>query len=1273
VAEIQVPIGHSSAGTAKTMRTTQQLIACRILMPLIVGSIAAAAVTIDGRTFRGDGATKRAAYDLTWTIKRADGAVQSCAFAWALRDGGGMLFDIIDGAWKLQHLRGKTPRSVTKGKLPVDADAFRTLTIRRRERFLSAYMNHQLLFRVLDGGEGHGGYASWSGAEGVIADGVWLQAVSAASMVFRDDFTRLPDSETEIWETISGTWRLQSTADRVRGEAIETENTARNANPFVYRGTGAPEAVALAGYGFWDDLSVSASARSQGGRCGLVFGARTTNDYFVLVWESTAFWPAPARLAIERVRPDGRTVLAETYFEGQRLQWYRIGVEQHGPRIIATLQGSPVLDVVDHACAGGRFGMYAADGAVDFDDIDVRPAPLRPLVERSDNRWIELEPDGPWRVEPYSMAVAEGPATARFAIPGPAPRRVALTVTADGGGDIFIACGGGGTRTATFRWSPDASGERTLTQRSGTGPKRVTTANGGYQRDTPIRLIIENDYDSFAVRDLNEGLLLRRPGLSIPTGGIDFGFTGKGKGKFSDLVIDGPDERDFERLVENEMFAADWWMHGWSAPEGQWVRDTTQDPDAPPLWWHKGDCYGAVSVQLPAAACRETAGARIRLGELSASFIPAAGKLSVSLTFGVDKLAWADVALPNDDDTVAFHRDGDHVWIRSRGEDWIAVQLPRKQISGCRLGLQLPDEAMLGQIELRRGNVLDYQFDRVPSDWHKLGRWEINSKFACNPRWAYMVGKSDGLAAFWHRDSFEGDVTLAFYAGMRSRGGGMINYIRPGDANAVIGTGRGNVFDGYTFVISGWDTTLTRILRNGQVVAESDTVIWHSTRLSEPSYLRLHRRWVYVRIRRRGSRLELYADNKLILEWTDDRPLDVRRLGLWTVNKSVAIARAKISYSQRRRYRPETEPADAVDTAAVPATADTDLPALPLSSTTHPGCHFTFDKPGDLSKWQQTVKEGDARIVYCADGLDGGALRAVNPSYGGRFRVAVPVTPLEIRRAAELSFAIRMQPSVKIDLHARISGQDYVLRLTGPVDELERITTLGRLPAAADGKWHTVSFPLGEALAAARPTDSTLTLDSLYFGVRGGYYLLAGHRGNPADATFDVDDFEIWSFGDRRLDVLAEAAGVFTISRDDGAKICSNVPFEGRVQYDLPEPGRYHLTVSDKTRREMGRLRFAVQDKLKVTRIEPDENAAWGGTPLRVHFDRTIDVPLWHLQFSIGDREWSAGTRELQWDSDTGILTLDPVTEGQSFWQRFFSGYLRAQFGGVRHAGFSRS
>ena len=1200
------------------MRITPRFIACHLLPALIAGApLTASAITIGGRSFRDDGNTRRPAYDLTWTVKES--AATPCAFAWGLRDDRGTVLEITGGTWNLKRLNGTGVDSVTNGELPHPHDAIRSLTIKRRQRFLSGYMNDGLLFRISNDDAGNGGYASWSGVAGAVADDAWLQAVSGKDMRFEDDFMRLPDSPTSIWDTVAGNWHIQSAIDKTNIDAVDPNHSTRSANPFVFRGTGAPEAMVMAGHEFWDDLAVSGSVRSQGGRGGLVFGARAANDYFVLLWESNASWMAPCRFAIERVRPDGRTVLAETYCQGQRQQWYRIGVEQHGARIIATLQGTPILDAVDRSCTGGRFGMYAADGAVDFDDIDVRPAPLRPLLEQSGG--------------------------SRFAIAGPAPARVALTVTADGGSDIVLNFGTEHGGRLTFRWPPGAPGARRTLTSVGAATGTVVSADGGYQRHTPIRLIIENEYGAVIVRDLQAGLLLRQPGLSIPAGGIEVGSSENGSVKFSGLVIDGPDERKFERPIKNDVFAADSYMHQWATPTGQWVRHSANQT-APALLWHKSDCYGPVALRLPAAACRDAGGARVWLGGLSASFKPLVDKLSVRLAYLGKELAANDVAIPKDGETISFHRDGNHVWIRSGNEDWLATQLTAYQAGGSRLGLQLPDEAMLQQVNLRRGNVLDYQFDRVPTDWHKLGRWEISNKFDCDSRWSYMVGESDALAALWHRDSFTGDLTLEFYAGMRYYGGGVVGYTRPGDINAVLGTGDRDVFDGYTFVISGWGTSRTCILRNGEIVAVSDAVIWPSTKLRQPSTLDLHRRWVYVKIRRRGSQLELYADNQLILEWNDRQPLDVRRLGLWTVDNGIVIARTKISYTQRHRFRPETE----AEVKPPPARAIAERPGLSLSSPTHPGCRFSFDQPGAIHPWQRTGSETDTRISYSADGVEGGSLRATNPVSGGAFDLHVPITPLDIRRAAELSFAIRMETSVKIDLHARIDGRHYVLRMTGPVDEQQRLKTLGHLPAPADGQWHTVSFPLGDILAAERPNDTSLKLESLYFGVRGGYYLRAGYGGNPAGAVFDIDNFEIWSSGDRRIEVLPKVddgkrtvKGRFSISREDGGEVCRDQPFEGSVQYELPEAGKYALTVIDDATGAPHDLRFAACDDLQVTQIEPDENAAWGGTPLRVHFNRSLGVPLWALQVKVGERTWKPGTPELQWDPGTGVLSFDPA------------------------------
>ena len=1239
------------------------------------GEPSAKQIPIDGKQFRVDGKAKHGAYDVAWPVhdlivtQREAPAAKEIVLIFAVRSPKDYCqVSLSASQWQLSQCRGGKVGVIATGKMTLRPRvAWQEFVLMRRQRYVAGVMGGQHLFRVFESSDGEGGVASRSVPEGVLGKPRY-QGVSEADMVFSDDFMRTPEEGSSgAWDLKGGRWSLQSYADKWRGDSpLDPMNTARSANPFVYRGTGRPLAVALAGQPFWNDLSASVSVRSQGGRAGWVFGHRGADDYYVLWWEPTGLWEEPCRFAIERVRAGKPTVLAETSVLGQREQWYRIGVELRGGAISALLQGARLLRVVDPTCLAGRFGMCAADGQVDFDDVNVHPSELRPLEEPGLRQQASVSPAKGWQwLDEGVRCLGKEPSEASVTVGDPSWQwqRLAATIETDASCQVGLCLSvAGGTQTV-FVWDPiGAKGaSRRLLVRSKAGDKVVCQARGGYQPGQELRIEVVRSDSGIAIHEIGEGLLLRAPKHVLLPGRLGVVAKGKGDVTFRDLVIDEPSARDWERPVKTKIFASDHYMLDWASAEGEWTPDRSVKAGAP-LWWHKGDFFGALQLSVPLAAATQSPGFKALLlanntkAGSGYELTVASGKkgLNTKLSRQGKVVAQADFSPPKGAQTLELHRDGTFVWLRCGDAEPLSVQLDGKTLTGTRVGVQLPSPKQLEAIEVRRDHVVDDQFNTVATKWRKLGRWEVSNKFHCDPRWAYMVGESEGLATLWHQDSFPGDLTLEFYAGMRYRTefNFMPYYPRPGDINAVIGSNGKGVFDGYTIVVSGWDTTWTRILKNGKIVAQTNRPLVPSTRRAYVRPQHLHRKWFYVKLRRVGTLLELFFDNTKVLSWRDKAPLPSGRLALWTVDDSILVARVKVAYSRKESFRPKP-----IDRKTEKAPEEPKLePALRLTSSTHPGSRFTFDVPSDVERWKETGDAGDGRITWDSEGAapGGGSLRATNANPGGQFLVRVPRTSLDLRRAHALSFAYRMAPGVRINLYLRVGGKRCFVRLTGPEECDENLKCLGAVPIKTDGKWHRVSFPLGEALAKERPRDRRLYLSSMQFGVHRGQYLLAGLGGNPAGVSFSIDDLEICSEGEAELKAkLIDASrrpvsdGTFSILKADGSKVCADQPLTGGTLTQKLADGEYLVKVKAKEQTGEATLRARVSAApLSIASISPAPNQPWGGQPVAIRFAPGGQVPIWNLSLKAGMRSFSIDGQTLNCDLDKRELRFDPR------WQR---------------------
>src|SRR5687767_15115984 len=70
----------------------------------------------------------------------------------------------------------------------------------------------------------------------------------------------------------------------------------------------------------------------------------------------------------------------------------------------------------------------------------------------------------------------------------------------------------------------------------------------------------------------------------------------------------------------------------------------------------------------------------------------------------------------------------------------------------------------LREVEVNNGHVYDYTFASAPSDWRvQSGVWEMTNRWDCSPGWSWFGGRSEEIAAVWHKRKFSGDFSIQFY------------------------------------------------------------------------------------------------------------------------------------------------------------------------------------------------------------------------------------------------------------------------------------------------------------------------------------------------------------------------------------------------------------------------------------------------------------------------------------------------------------------------------
>lgn len=140
------------------------------------------------------------------------------------------------------------------------------------------------------------------------------------------------------------------------------------------------------------------------------------------------------------------------------------------------------------------------------------------------------------------------------------------------------------------------------------------------------------------------------------------------------------------------------------------------------------------------------------------------------------------------------------------------------------------------------------------------------------------------------------------------------------------------------------------------------------------------------------------------------------------------------------------------------------------------------------------------------------ALKIVNANSGGNFAVNVRTTPFDVREFPVIEFDYQMEPEVKINFYAKVSGRWYMVGLTDDPMELERkrvnIAQIGNVPGMlADNQWHTAHINLYDML---RTKTGNVIVDALVMAdwdVTG--YMKLQFGSNRAGATYYIDNFQI--------------------------------------------------------------------------------------------------------------------------------------------------------------------
>jgi len=549
---------------------------------------------------------------------------------------------------------------------------------------------------------------------------------------------------------------------------------------------------------------------------------------------------------------------------------------------------------------------------------------------------------------------------------------------------------------------------------------------------------------------------------AIVPGRIGFWAEAPGAVCFDDVVV-GEDKRGDEQVrgTANTVQRRDRIMRAWADETYSW-----QYIGLGQQWWHKSAFPGDVTMTAPAGssdavllvvnADRGDAATGYAFELLKGT---EGGKLSRSGKVVAEK----PLAGPRPK-ALTLRRQGSRVQVLCDGKAWIDYNDP-KPLGGSAVRVR---GVLVRDVRVECPNVVDYYFNRAPTEWHVMhGFWEVMNRWVCDPRWSFFGGRSDDVLAVWSKRRLEGDCFLDVHSGvmMFERSG---RYENMRDVGLTLcGDGR-NLASGYSVIVGAEGNHTTALFRNGTLVAHtrdrSALLPGNSRRRGRELYSK-HRGWVHLQLTKRGDTVRFYVWGEQVLEFCDPKPLPGGFCGIWSVENGLLLGKVRLA-------------------------------------ATHVGEPKPFLR--QFLPFADSVLTNDDRDAQASVVAADGAYEIRNAVGGGSFGVALRPRVFSAVERPRLSFDIKLNADVKVDLYLHCHGTLYRVVLSGPPDGPAPGTTLGSFEGVrADGAWHHVSFDLEAALRAKHPDDKLLMVwEPELANYSNLYYLLAGFGGNGAGATY---------------------------------------------------------------------------------------------------------------------------------------------------------------------------
>ena len=775
---------------------------------------------------------------------------------------------ISKGRATLNRCSGGKTVTVASAALPSGS---KELLIMRRHGLLTLKADWRLVLSACDGQPVAGALA---------VKGLQDPSYQPLDLVqFEDDFMR-ESAASDDWEQVAGKWQISATEGK----------PDMGANPFDYSVTTTDKAVAVNGNWFWGDYAYQVAVRPGGEAAGIFCDYQDARHNMLLRLQ-----PGPnARLQLLRQEGGQQKLLAETPITAAKGDWCKLGLKTSHGVLLGLLDDQVKLSVYQPDQPLGQIGVYCEKGTANFDDV--RVIPWIADAHMSDPKQMVIV-QGDWTNGSGGVFTGSGSSGARVLAPWGANGdcRATVSVKLDQAVSaglhlryvdpdtyylIALMADGPQLKVRVYRHgNPGAI----LAEKAIAGPRNQWHKLSALVQDGRIAAFVDD-----------------KPVLNLLDNGHRTGTVGlyaRGAKPASFRDFSAMQVQDDQRLVDEltPAFAGIIDRHTWAGRSGAWV----PDPNDLDTFWHTG--YFPETVQLqaglhPGGQPQTHATIYLSAGHTKSGYALitdrtwASGTVPVTLTRDGKTVAQGTAQVqPGKPYSVGIFRNGPRLLVEVDGKPNLLYSDPQPLAHLDSLGLSHTGGLLYADdLTVMSPDVRDYTFETAPTDWAvESGIWEITSRWSCTPGWAWFSGASaDGYANILTKQAYEGDQEITLYVAAKMMPAAGDKYTEKlTDIYLGLDVDKSSQNSGYQFVLGGMNNAWTALRRNGVQVASS------AYRLPQAG---MHNDWLKVTLRKRGSHVECWAWDTLVLQYDDPQPLTAGRFAIGTYQNGIIVPRVTI-------------------------------------------------------------------------------------------------------------------------------------------------------------------------------------------------------------------------------------------------------------------------------------------------------------------------------------------------------------------------------------------